>query len=276
MAARLESLARGELIDTAPCTLEPPSPTNDRSFAAQIGSIRPRGAARQQAGTLPGVDDNKLAALTADPTAYLSDPDPIARRLAVSASFGRAANPAVSAQLVELLAHDPEPRVRAEAAEVLGAAGPAALEPLMAATSDPDPIVVEAVATGLGELEDPAAVPWLIEAARTNGDRLVREAAVAALGATGDPRALPVLLDLVASGPPQVRRRCVVALTVFDGDEVEAAIRAAAVDRNPMVREAAEMVVGRPTPGWTALGVGEGLPAEEETASTTPTESTQA
>ena len=208
------------------------------------------------------MDDNKLAALTADPTAYLSDPDPIARRLAVSASFGDASDPGVSAQLVELLVHDPEPRVRAEAAEALGAAGPTALEPLLAATSDPDAIVVEAVATGLGELEDPVAVPWLIEAARTHDDRLVREAAVAALGATGDPRALPALLDLIASGPPQVRRRCVVALTVFDGDEVEAAIRAAAVDRNPMVREAAEMVVGRSTPDWTPVQLGEDSPAD--------------
>jgi len=73
---------------------------------------------------------------------------------------------------------------------------------------------------------------------------------------------LPVLLDLVATGPPQVRRRCVVALTVFDGDEVEAAIRAAAVDRNPMVREAAEMVVGRPTPEWTPLQLNAGSNSE--------------
>ena len=52
-------------------------------------------------------------------------------------------------------------------------------------------------------------------------------------------------VDLVGSAPPKVRRRCVAALTVFDGEEVEQALRAAAADRNPMVREAAEMVVGR-------------------------------
>jgi HEAT repeat protein len=196
------------------------------------------------------VDQSKLAAVTADPTPYLADPDPAVRRLAVSASVGNAADPTVAAQLAALLASDLEPRIRAEAAEVLATAGAVALEPLMAATTDPDPIVVEAVATGLGELEDPAAVPWLIEVACAHEDRLAREAAVAALGAVGDDRALPILLDLVASGPPQIRRRCVVALTVFDGTEVETAIRAAATDRNPMVREAAEMVVGRPAVEW--------------------------
>jgi HEAT repeat protein len=55
---------------------------------------------------------------------------------------------------------------------------------------------------------------------------------------------LPILLDLVETGSPQVRRRSVVALSVFEGERVTAALLAAAGDRNPMVREAAEMVVG--------------------------------
>ncbi len=92
--------------------------------------------------------------------------------------------------------------------------------------------------------KDRAAVDWLLKAAEADDEKLVREAAVAALGAIGDDRAVPLLLELVGSAPPQVRRRSVVALSVFDGPEIEAAIRAAKDDRNPMVREAAEMVVG--------------------------------
>ena len=80
------------------------------------------------------------------------------------------------------------------------------------------------------------------------GEVTIAEAAVASLGAIGDERAAPVLLDLVLTGRPQVRRRAVVALTAFDGREVEAAIGAARNDRNPMVREVAEMVVGRSIP----------------------------
>ena len=86
----------------------------------------------------------------------------------------------------------------------------------------------------------------MIDAAAGDDDKLVREAAIAALGAIGDPTALPTLLEIVTSAGPQLRRRTVVALSVFDGPDVESALRAAAHDRNPMVREAAEMVVGRP------------------------------
>lgn len=101
------------------------------------------------------------------------------------------------------------------------------------------------MATVYGEIADEGAVEWLIDRALHDSDQLVREAAVAALGAIEDDRALPVLLDLIADAPPRVRRRAVVALTVFDDPAIEAAIRAATRDRNPGVREAAEMVVGR-------------------------------
>ena len=147
-----------------------------------------------------------------------------------------------------MLLEDESPRVRAEAAEVLAGTGPTALNAVLEATNDPDPVVVEAAATGLGEIGDPIAVPWLLAAAAEHQDRLVREAAVAALGAIGDERARVLLLELVAKGPPQIRRRSVVALSVFDGEDVEGAIRGALSDRNPMVREAAEMIAGRPLP----------------------------
>lgn len=182
--------------------------------------------------------------LVAKPGKYLTDTDPAVRRLAVSACSGR-----VTAELAEALGRiletERDARVRAEAAEVLAEIGRPALEVLLQAAHDDSGTVREAAATGLGELADDAALPWLMEAAATDTEKLVREAAVAALGAIGNEHAVPLLLDLVASGPPQVRRRCVVALSVFDGLNIEAAIRAARDDRNPMVREAAEMVIGR-------------------------------
>ena len=68
---------------------------------------------------------------------------------------------------------------------------------------------------------------------------LVREASVAALGAIGDDRGLPAILT-GCTDKPAVRRRAVLALAPFDGDEVEAALAAALVDRDWQVRQAAE------------------------------------
>ncbi|NND04267.1 MAG: hypothetical protein HKN91_15925 [Acidimicrobiia bacterium] len=184
-----------------------------------------------------------LHRLVAAPLEFISTADAKIRRLAVSACAAGLDEAAIEA-LQQILRHDPDDRVRAEAAEVLSGAGPVAFSNLMAATDDDAGIVREAIATGFGELEDARSVDWLMSAARQDPEKLVREAAVAALGAIGDARAVPLLLELVASAAPQVRRRSVVALSVFDGPEVEAAITAAKADRNPMVREAAEMVFG--------------------------------
>jgi HEAT repeat protein len=182
---------------------------------------------------------------TDDPLPYLADPDPTLRRLAVSALSARLGQDEVREALADRLRHDPDEEVRAEAAELLGLAGPGALAALLEARDDPSARVVEAVVTALGELAEPTTVPWLAGMATSHSETMVREAAVAALGAIGDERTLPVLLELVREGRPQVRRRAVVALTVFDDPRVEPAILAARLDRNPMVREAAEMVVGR-------------------------------
>jgi hypothetical protein len=192
------------------------------------------------------VEASAYQGLLGDPARFLDDEEEAIRRLAVAVYARRTDDPAVPARLIRMLDADPSARVRAEAAEALGVIS-GGLEALLRATHDPDPLVREAAATALGEHAARAAVPRLIDAAEHDSDRLVREAAVAALGAVGDPAALPVLLLLVASGPPQIRRRAVVALTVFDGPEIEPALRAAARDRNPMVREVAEMVVGRPS-----------------------------
>ena len=167
------------------------------------------------------------------------------RRLAISVSVASGLNDDSVAKLCRLVTDDADGAVRAMAAEALGGAGGRYESVLTLGRDDDDPRVVETVATAYGELRDASAVPWLIELASTGGDRAAREAAVAALGAIGDDAALSTLLELVAAAPPQVRRRAVVALTVFDDPAVEPAIHAAAKDRNPSVREAAEMVVGR-------------------------------
>lgn len=189
-------------------------------------------------------DSNRLVALIGHPASYLADDDPVIRRLAASVCSVSPEDQV--AELRHLASEDPDPSVRAVAVEALGGCSATDVSKTLAlAGQDGDGRVREAAATAYGELADPSALDWLIDRAGHDDDRLVREAAVAALGAIGDGRALPTLLELVEDAPPRVRRRAVVALTVFDDPAVEPAIRAAANDRNPGVREAAEMVVGR-------------------------------
>jgi len=189
-----------------------------------------------------------LVRLLDDPILFLDSDEAAVRRLAVSACVAAGLDEAATERICRLALDDDDGSVRAMAVEALGGAGVRCVDALEQARSDDDLRVVEAVATAYGEIGERSAVPWLMELARSDADRACREAAVAALGAIGDRSAVPVLLDLVAKSPAQVRRRAVVALTVFDDPEVEPAIRRAARDRNPSVRETAEMVVGRQTP----------------------------
>lgn len=187
-----------------------------------------------------------LLRLMDNPASFLDHDDPVLRRIAVSSL----PDPAGSLERLRDLAGDDSPTVRAAVAEQLAAVPLGhAQEILLQLGDDEDPRVREAVATAHGEIGDSSAVEWLETVATLDGDRHVREAAVASLGAIGDPRSVDTLLTLMADGPPPVRRRAVAAITVFDDDRIEPALKRAALDRNPGVREAAEMVVGRQIAG---------------------------
>lgn len=112
---------------------------------------------------------------------------------------------------------------------------------LLSALADTDPIVVEHAAWACGEHEvvSDQILERLISLAGSSDVALVREAAVAALGAIGDVRGLPAIIA-GCSDQPAVRRRAVLALAPFEGDQVEATIEQALVDRDWQVRQAAE------------------------------------
>lgn len=205
-----------------------------------------------------------LAALVVNPVPFLVHEDPVLRRMATTALTEEQSR--VNFEAIVVLLGDGEPSVRAAAAEKLGVCGPRALDALGSAQRDAEPKVREAVATAYGELGSSETLKWLIEVTRDDPDRTVTEAAVAALGAIGDDRAVDPLLDFVASGPPQTRRRAIAAITVYDDPRIEPALRRAALDRNPGVREAAEMIVGRQSIGTTT---DRRLPTRDEEMTTT-------
>jgi HEAT repeat protein len=133
---------------------------------------------------------------------------------------------------------DASPVVRRRAAQLTARHPGVSPGPLL---EDPDPSIVEMAAFACGEQEraDPDVVGRLAALAVDHSDALVREAAVAALGAIGDPAGLPAIL--AATGDkPAIRRRAVIALTPFDGPEVDAARARARRDRDWQVRQVAE------------------------------------
>lgn len=165
----------------------------------------------------------------------LEDPDPTVRGTALGAlhRLGALRHDELRASF-----RDGSAAVRRRAAEV------AAHYPMISLIDllhDADPSVVEVAAWSSGEHEvvDDAVLERLIHLATDHDDPLVREASVAALGAIGDERGLPAVLA-GCNDKPAVRRRAVLALAPFEGDEVEAALAAALLDRDWQVRQAAE------------------------------------
>jgi HEAT repeat protein len=168
----------------------------------------------------------------------LADSDSVVRELGLGATLrlGVLGDDDLRAALV-----DDAPAVRRRAAMIAGQRPSVSLR---AALDDDETTVVEAAAWACGEQEsvDDDVLQHLIDLGVTAGDALVREACVAALGAIGDPRGLATILH-GCTDKPAVRRRAVLALAPFDGDAVDAALRAALTDRDWQVRQAAEDVV---------------------------------
>ena len=182
-----------------------------------------------EAGHGGGDDDVAIA------RAAMTDTDDAVRELALGAldRLGHLTDD----DLVEALGDHAAP-VRRRAVELI------ARRPsidLLSALDDTDPIVVEHAAWACGEHEvvEDLILERLIVLAGSSDVALVREAAVAALGALGDVRGLPAIIA-GCSDQPAVRRRAVLALAPFEGDQVEATIEQALVDRDWQVRQAAE------------------------------------
>lgn len=108
---------------------------------------------------------------------------------------------------------------------------------IVEALADPDPLVVDGAAFALGEHLYVGAVEPLCLVAQSHEDARCREAAVAALGAIGDDRGRAAVLGALED-KPAVRRRAIVALSNFEGPDIEAALARASEDRDWQVRAA--------------------------------------
>jgi len=106
---------------------------------------------------------------------------------------------------------------------------------------DEDPVIVEIACWAIGERGEATdkILKVLQSIVETHNDPLCRESAVAALGALGNRDALGSILE-ATDDVATVRRRAILALSPFDGPEVDLAVDKALEDRDWQVRQAAE------------------------------------
>ena len=110
-------------------------------------------------------------------------------------------------------------------------------EAMLRRLHDEDALVVDGAIFALGEHLFVGAVDQLCVIATSHDDARCRESAIAALGAIGDDRARPAILAALNDKPP-VRRRAIVALSNFEGPDIDAALERAREDRDWQVRAA--------------------------------------
>jgi HEAT repeat protein len=108
---------------------------------------------------------------------------------------------------------------------------------LVRGLDDDDALVVDGAVFALGEHLYVGAVEKLCVIATSHEDARCRESAIAALGTLGDDRARPAILGALDDKPP-VRRRAIVALSNFEGPDIDEALTRASEDRDWQVRAA--------------------------------------
>ena len=169
-------------------------------------------------------------------------PEVRARAIRTLGVFGSEADP-----LIRTAVGDSDARVRAAAAS---AASHHEAVDILDLLSDESPAVVECACFAMGEREDASTRTALEQIAKSHDDPLCRESAIAALGVIGAQESLTVILAALKD-KAYVRRRAVVALSAFDGPEVDEALRQCLTDKDHQVRQLAEdlLEVDGPSPG---------------------------
>ncbi len=155
-------------------------------------------------------------------------------------ALGRLGEPESIPACLEGLAH-PDPNVAACAADALGRLclrggngdrPPGTAEVVTAlmdrlAAGGLAPVLRQEIVDSMGEIADPAFLPYLIESVEAVQPAAIRQTAVRALGRIGDPNQIPLVLRMLSGDPdPGVREAAAEALgRLGSGQEVLAALR---------------------------------------------------
>ncbi len=140
---------------------------------------------------------------------------------------------------------DPEPMVREIAAQGLGYLGDErATAPLAAALSDPDDMVRRRAASALITIPAVSALPQLSHTATSDSSPAVRRFAAEALGWINDPRVVEPLIKAAADTSPEVRRYAATELGRRGEKSAVTALTNLFNDPDDDVRWAAVLAVG--------------------------------
>lgn len=193
----------------------------------------------QEAST--GEEGEELAASLLD---LLDDPDPDVRAAAADAVGKRRIADALPA-LIASLEDDALP-VRVAAARALGKIeDPAAVDALGRALADGEDLRFRKTAAwALGETESPEAVAALRRALDAVEERRVRKRIVKALGETRHPAAVPALEATLEASEPWMRRTALEALVENDSEEAQGALARALRSDDARLRATAARALG--------------------------------
>lgn len=141
-------------------------------------------------------------------------------------------------QMVECLG-DSRGLVRLGYAEALGQVGQPAVEPLIAALIDhPNVVVRRAAGKTLTLIEDPQAIPYLIQALLNDEDTVVQGSAIGALARTGEASVEPLLEVLAAENSTESHKGHAAWALAFIGAKAKAKLYSASSSDSPEVRAA--------------------------------------
>lgn len=140
--------------------------------------------------------------------------------------------------------HDPQPRIRREAAVALARLGdPRGTEALLHQLAEHPDLVEEETLEALGDLGDPSAVASLAKYLHSPSS-IMRRAAARALGRVGSSEAIPMLREAArVPGDLDLRRAALQALRVLGATEAAEEFADALFDPHPSVRIAAAEAV---------------------------------
>ncbi len=164
--------------------------------------------------------------------------------------------------------HDPQPRVRREAAAALARLNdPRALGELIHQVEEHPDLLEEETIRALGELGRPEAIPVLIRTLQSPRSLLRREAA-RSLGRLGHPDATNALIQAAADpSDADLRRAALQALRIIGAREAEAVFADALLDPLPSVRIAAAEAVSEMSLGGALENLREALAYYDDEAS---------